>query len=43
MSTERKRGFLRLNEDEAVEQAQKWGMPDYGAEANKQAKETAFN
>lgn len=40
---ERKRGFLRLDDDEAIEQAQTWGMPDYGAERNKRAKETAFN
>ncbi len=43
MSGERKRGFLRLNDDEQVEQPKKWGLPDYTSEANKNAKETALN
>ncbi|CAH8184767.1 MULTISPECIES: flagellar assembly protein FliH [Vibrio] len=43
MSGERKRGFLRLDTDANVEQPKKWGLPDYGAEANKKAKETALN
>lgn len=43
MSGERKRGFLRPDEDESIEQPKKWGLPDYGAEINKQAKDTAFN
>ncbi|MGC9403209.1 MULTISPECIES: flagellar assembly protein FliH [Vibrio] len=42
MSGERKRGFLRLD-DESVAQPKKWGLPDYGAEVNKNAKETAMN
>ncbi|EGR2794603.1 flagellar assembly protein FliH [Vibrio navarrensis] len=40
---ERKRGFIRPGEDDAVPQPKRWGLPDYGAEVNKQAKETAFN
>ncbi|WP_047048800.1 flagellar assembly protein FliH [Vibrio mexicanus] len=43
MSGERKRGFLRLNDDEQVEQPKKWGLPDYTSETNKNAKETALN
>ncbi|MCW8333509.1 flagellar assembly protein FliH [Vibrio paucivorans] len=43
MSGERKRGFLRLDNDESVEQPKKWGLPDYGSEVNKQAKDTALN
>ncbi|NNN67957.1 flagellar assembly protein FliH [Vibrio sp. 3-2(1)] len=43
MSGERKRGFLRLDADANIEQAKKWGLPDYGAEINKKAKETAMN
>ena len=29
MSLERKRGFLRLDNDEQVEKPERWGMPDY--------------
>ncbi len=43
MSGERKRGFLRLGNDEAVEQAKKWGLPDYTSETHGQAQETALN
>ncbi|EIU7745967.1 flagellar assembly protein FliH [Vibrio vulnificus] len=43
MANERKRGFIRPGEDDAVPQPQRWGLPDYGSEVNKQAKETAFN
>jgi len=43
MSGERKRGFIRLGNDEAVEQAKKWGLPDYTAESHNQAQETALN
>ncbi|MGF1719697.1 flagellar assembly protein FliH [Vibrio kyushuensis] len=42
MSGERKRGFLRLDDD-SVAQPKKWGLPDYGAEVNKHAKDTAMN
>lgn len=42
MTKEIKRGFLRPNEDSYIE-AEKWGLPDYTSEVNKQAKETAFN
>ncbi|WP_428771759.1 flagellar assembly protein FliH [Vibrio sp.] len=43
MSVERKRGFLRLDDDEVVEKPQKWGLPDYGSETKQQARETAMN
>ncbi|MGD8173334.1 flagellar assembly protein FliH [Vibrio sp. TRT 21S02] len=44
MSGERKRGFLRLSDDEIVEQQPtRWGLPDYGKEIHQQAKETALN
>ncbi|MGF1754379.1 flagellar assembly protein FliH [Vibrio makurazakiensis] len=43
MSSERKRGFLRPDEDQTVAQPQKWGLPDYSSQVNKDAKETAFN
>ena len=43
MSGDRKRGFLRPEEDNTVAQPQKWGLPDYTSDVNKQAKETAFN
>ncbi len=43
MAGERKRGFLRIENDAAVEQPKKWGLPDYGLETHKQAKETALN
>ncbi|WP_394241747.1 flagellar assembly protein FliH [Vibrio astriarenae] len=44
MVGERKRGFLRLDENDQ-EQAKptKWGLPDYGAQTNQTAKETALN
>ncbi|PMJ91404.1 flagellar assembly protein FliH [Vibrio sp. 10N.261.55.A7] len=42
MSGERKRGFLRLDNDSEA-QPKKWGLPDYGAEVNKEAKDTAMN
>ncbi len=41
--SERKRGFIRPDEEDATPQPQRWGLPDYGSEVNKQAKETAFN
>ncbi|MGI3026786.1 flagellar assembly protein FliH [Vibrio cholerae] len=43
MSGERKRGFIRLGWDNTVEPPKKWGLPDYGAETHKQARETAMN
>ncbi|WP_070962815.1 flagellar assembly protein FliH [Vibrio sonorensis] len=43
MTTERKRGFLRPSEEVTVEDAQRWGLPDYTDETNQQAKETALN
>ncbi|MCG9679531.1 MULTISPECIES: flagellar assembly protein FliH [Vibrio] len=43
MSGERKRGFLRLDNDDQVQKPEKWGMPDYTPETHKQAKETAMN
>ena len=43
MAGERKRGFLRIEDDEVVEQPKKWGLPDYGFETHKQAKSTALN
>lgn len=43
MSLERKRGFLRLDNDELVEKPERWGMPDYTSQTHKQAKETAMN
>ncbi|MCL9781890.1 flagellar assembly protein FliH [Vibrio sp. S4M6] len=43
MSGKRKRGYLRLNEDDAVKEATVWGLPDYGAEEAKIAKDTAMN
>ncbi|MBW3696370.1 flagellar assembly protein FliH [Vibrio sp. T187] len=43
MSSERKRGFLRPDEDQTIAEPQKWGLPDYSSEVNKSAKETAFN
>ena len=39
MSGDRKRGFLRPEEDNTVAQPQKWGLPDYTSDVNKQAKE----
>ncbi|MBA5763710.1 flagellar assembly protein FliH [Vibrio sp. 404] len=43
MSGERKRGFLRLDDDQQVEKAQKWGLPDYTPEKHAHARETAMN
>ncbi|WP_260259520.1 flagellar assembly protein FliH [Vibrio intestinalis] len=43
MSGERKRGFLRLDDDQQVEKPQKWGLPDYSSETHSQARETAMN
>jgi len=43
MSLERKRGFLRPDEDGADVKPEKWGLPDYTSETNKDARETAFN
>ncbi|ENK0808304.1 flagellar assembly protein FliH [Vibrio fluvialis] len=43
MSGERKRGFIRFGSDNTVEPPKKWGLPDYGAETHKQARETAMN
>lgn len=42
MSHERKRGFLRPEEDGTDVRPEKWGLPDYTAEANQTAKETAL-
>ncbi len=43
MSLKRKRGFLRPEEEGAEVKPEKWGLPDYTSEVNKEAKETAFN
>lgn len=43
MSLERKRGFLRPDEDGADIRPEKWGLPDYTSASQKQAKETAMN
>ncbi len=43
MSGERKRGFIRPGADDATVTPQRWGLPDYGAESHKAAKQTAFN
>ncbi|MEF2483500.1 flagellar assembly protein FliH [Vibrio mimicus] len=43
MSGERKRGFIRPGADDATVTPQKWGLPDYGADTHKAAKQTAFN
>ncbi|WED21062.1 flagellar assembly protein FliH [Vibrio sp. JC009] len=43
MSLERKRGFLRPDEDGSDIKPEKWGVPDYTAESQKNAKQTAFN
>ncbi|WP_117233444.1 flagellar assembly protein FliH [Vibrio maerlii] len=43
MAIDRKRGFLRPDEDANLEQPKKWGLPDYTSEVSKDAKETAFN
>jgi flagellar assembly protein FliH len=43
MSLERKRGFLRPDEDGTSVKPEKWGLPDYTTDVNKEAKDTAFN
>ncbi len=43
MVGQRKRGFLRIEDDATADQPKKWGLPDYGLETHKQAKETALN
>lgn len=43
MPLERKRGFLRPEEDGTNVKPEKWGLPDYSAGTRKNAKETAFN
>ncbi|NLS13229.1 flagellar assembly protein FliH [Vibrio sp. SM6] len=42
MTIERKRGFIRPDEDGAHAEPTRWGLPDYGS-VQPQAKETAFN
>ncbi|NOI65557.1 flagellar assembly protein FliH [Vibrio sp. 99-8-1] len=43
MSHERKRGFLRPDEDGSDVKPEKWGLPDYTSDVHKSAKETALN
>lgn len=43
MSFERKRGFLRPDEDGASVKPEKWGLPDYSGDTHSDAKDTAFN
>ncbi|MFA0441747.1 flagellar assembly protein FliH [Vibrio sp. 10N.286.49.C2] len=43
MAGDRKRGFLRPSEDNTMESAHSWGLPDYTSQTNQQARETAFN
>ncbi|MBY6198812.1 flagellar assembly protein FliH [Vibrio hangzhouensis] len=43
MSGDRKRGFLRPSEDNTVESAHSWGLPDYTSQVNQTARETALN
>ena len=43
MAGDRKRGFIRPDEDDAMIEPQRWGLPDYGEPKAKQAKQTAFN
>ncbi len=43
MVGDRKRGFIRPDEDDAMIEPQRWGLPDYGEPKAKQAKQTAFN
>ncbi|BCL70705.1 putative flagellar assembly protein H [Vibrio nigripulchritudo MADA3029] len=43
MSLERKRGFLRPEEDDMIQDAETWGLPDYTGDAAANAKETALN
>lgn len=42
-SGERKRGFLRLDDDAQIEKPERWGMPDYTPQTHKTAKKTAMN
>ncbi|PFG55646.1 flagellar assembly protein FliH [Vibrio sp. ES.051] len=43
MAGDRKRGFIRPDEDDAMLEPQRWGLPDYGESKAKQVKQTAFN
>ncbi|MDN3682643.1 flagellar assembly protein FliH [Vibrio tapetis subsp. quintayensis] len=43
MSQERKRGFLRPEDDSVEHSTQKWGLPDYTSQTQSNAKETALN
>ncbi|USD65976.1 flagellar assembly protein FliH [Vibrio sp. SCSIO 43136] len=43
MSLEKKRGFLRPDEDQAIPEAHTWGLPDYTAETKSEARDTAMN
>ncbi|MDV7103219.1 flagellar assembly protein FliH [Vibrio sp. TH_r3] len=43
MSLERKRGFLRPEEDDVEIQPEKWGLPDYTPKSHNEAQETALN
>ncbi len=43
MSLERKRGFLRPEEDDLTQQAEAWGLPDYTGDTKANAKDTALN
>ncbi|PJC88266.1 flagellar assembly protein FliH [Vibrio sp. HA2012] len=43
MSLERKRGFLRPDEEGANVKPERWGLPDYTQESSREAKNTAFN
>ncbi|PMH41039.1 flagellar assembly protein FliH [Vibrio sp. 10N.286.49.B3] len=43
MSVDRKRGFLRPDDEQSIAQPEKWGLPDYSSEVQKSARETAFN
>lgn len=43
MAGDRKRGFIRPDEDDALIEPQRWGLPDYGDSKEKKAKQTAFN
>ncbi len=43
MAEDRKRGFIRPDEDACSPQPQRWGLPDYADKGVKQARETAFN
>ena len=43
MSFERKRGFLRPDEDGTSVKPEKWGLPDYTMDVHKEARNTAMN